>query len=519
MPWYNTDYRPRLPNGSNLLGPEAQVNSDEYNVDAMKRPKFHENVRYALEQETPTRTGVALNGYPVLYYQCASCGQYGEGHLMHVGHKVNWKKYIKDQKPLTHAAAVAAYNDLDNLAYEHAVCNTSHRFETEEEIPDPEAVFNELIAQYIDPVEVGNDVIRINGNPIRLADGATRHRQTTQQAVFDFETAERPDWYPNTRAAMIKEWDRLGYAKPATNRDGKTIVLYWCKSCRHWCEAFSMQLGHNVRWADYAQSIGATTKAQVYQAFNDLENLSMECACCNQGHEWEEWDEDAPEFSITGASAREIRNAEAALAREEAQLLRANLPDHDQMPPGQELSALILLELKIMEWASLRDPRFSQSIGTLKSVPVHFIESATLELLLAGALSIEQDQITEETASVARLEVKRFQDQYVDPFLATCQELFPALSGINRDQLNAFKGAVYGQSGGDVVLGQVTLDRATIESAARHFKVAMDQAETQMEQRRTGVVTQITDDVLTGAVSVWAELLAQAANQGLQGTT
>ena len=80
-------YRPKLPDGfavPNDLGVDPS-----FNLAAMGRPKFHSTIRDALERSVEKKIGRGPDDGRLLFYRCGSCGTWGEGQSMHLGHKVN----------------------------------------------------------------------------------------------------------------------------------------------------------------------------------------------------------------------------------------------------------------------------------------------------------------------------------------------------------------------------------------------------------------------------------------------
>lgn len=341
MPYlYATDYTPDLPSGFNA-GDETELGYDETMALLKKRPKFPEEIREALEQALGMNTRErAPGGQAELQYKCGSCGQFGEGSNMHIGHKVNWKDYLKEKQPLSVAAAFAAYCDLDNLHFEHLVCNTSHIFENSaldeiaggrtlqaiepasrrqelldklQKLPlfrdmsrdevlklDLNAIFMRLASRYedtgvtsgvileVEDEQVGDEVPR--KVEILLAEPVVTHGESDR---CDIDELERPAWDKSTRAGLLAIWKGNGWTETF---DG--ILHYRCGSCGNWGEGYSMHIGHVTNWKNYVKHMVGerdtetntwrAVKSDALYAYNDLNNLRFEHPTCNMGGEWEE---------------------------------------------------------------------------------------------------------------------------------------------------------------------------------------------------------------------------------------
>ncbi len=68
----------------------------------------------------------------------------------------------------------------------------------------------------------------------------------------------------------------------------KTEVYYQCASCLNWFPYEAMQIGHIETWADYIAEKAPADTAEARDAYNDLDNLQLQCSTCNQGHAFEE---------------------------------------------------------------------------------------------------------------------------------------------------------------------------------------------------------------------------------------
>lgn len=303
-------YQPKLPDRY-AVPVDAGVDLT-FDLSAMPRPKFHSTIRDALEVSVEKMNGCDPNGIALLFYRCGSCGLWGEGHLMHLGHKVNWKDYLASKRPRSKQSAILAYNDLHNLHFEHGVCNTSHAFENSAISDADEAIlkFEELATRYkVRSVPLGVNLELSSGYELLLAAPTVGHRSKKAYGPG----FSRPGWDKSTRSGLISVWKGSGWIKEGTTPDNRKLDLYKCGSCGNWGEAFSMQLGHIENWGSYisrtaglAASDGATI-AEAQWAYNDLNNLKFEHPTCNSGHEWEEHDGSDPDFLPDREFGREMQ--------------------------------------------------------------------------------------------------------------------------------------------------------------------------------------------------------------------
>ncbi len=296
------------------------------------RPSFHPRVRAALEAKTETRVLKDPDGKDFLQYKCQACRGFGAGADMHMGHSTNWSDYISPKGPLCDGAIEAAYNDLNNLRFEHIACNVSHIFESTEDVdltgfaaggwdsldataqgvlierlstkawfdgktPDeiramaPSAldIFEKLRARHeaVDDVAAGEMIVDTGGGESRivLAEPIVAHRGT---GLVEIAKMKRPAWDKSTRAGLYTMWKASGLVKKVADE-----TYYRCASCGNWGEGHAMHIGHIENWRTYVASTvgqpdGICIKSHAEWAYNDLRNLQFEHATCNMGHEWEE---------------------------------------------------------------------------------------------------------------------------------------------------------------------------------------------------------------------------------------
>lgn len=299
-------YEPFLPGD---YGPEQKSQPQDKVFVLTKRPEFHESIRGFLEKEWATRQ-VSIGGSPLLQYQCGACEQWGDGAFMHLGHKQNWETYLSEKGPLTKEAAVAAYNDVHNLRFEHIVCNVSHLFEnvdtgdekrwlaalrknslfrdfSDEEIEDLCLVdiFKRLATRYEDTeVASGRQLDLSSDTTILLADPIVNHSDNTPIVWTDLK---RPKWDKSTRAGLYAIWKGNDWVTRGSIDGVDAGEFYRCGSCGHWGEGHSMHIGHIDDWKQHLENCGVQTVAEGQWAYNDLNNLRFEHPTCNMGHEWE----------------------------------------------------------------------------------------------------------------------------------------------------------------------------------------------------------------------------------------
>lgn len=137
---------------------------------------------------------------------------------------------------------------------------------------------------------------------ITFGAGLQREDQVDMDAVNDYVNGlqRRPDWYTHdhsshydTRRYMTEVIHRPTEAV-ITRRDRgsgrmtETLELTWdCECCGQIVLYNGLQLGHRRRWQDELRRAAVTTLPEARAAYNNLNNLRIECATCNAGHDWE----------------------------------------------------------------------------------------------------------------------------------------------------------------------------------------------------------------------------------------
>lgn len=313
MAWrdhFGTGREPALPPGF-PAAPDPEDDPVALNEAYTKRPGFVQPATRDAVYETYRRSNrlrvVTQGGQQAVVCDCISCGQPGHAENMQLGHRTRWADHARALGALTADGVRAAFHDLDNLAFEHQMCNVSHLFEelsdaeelTEDDLAilrrsalfaglDDEAlraltraaIFDKLRSRIEDEVQELGSELQINGRSVIVRQ---QRRAPSGDALFDPATATRPSFFKTTHAALMTMWEAQGWVEPGEG--GKRAR---CGSCGNWGEAISMQLGHIQDWKAYIQSFGPVTQAQATNIYNDLMNLKFEHPLCNQSHEWEE---------------------------------------------------------------------------------------------------------------------------------------------------------------------------------------------------------------------------------------
>lgn len=111
-------------------------------IAKMKRPKWKPETYSAIYADW-NQKGRVKQAAGIEFYSCGSCGNWGEGHAMQLGHGTDWREHIKDKAGIEDDDGIwwadslhaeLAYADLNNLKYEHQSCNVSHDWEELKEL-------------------------------------------------------------------------------------------------------------------------------------------------------------------------------------------------------------------------------------------------------------------------------------------------------------------------------------------------------------------------------------------------
>jgi Domain of unknown function (DUF4157)/HNH/ENDO VII superfamily nuclease with conserved GHE residues len=109
-------------------------------------------------------------------------------------------------------------------------------------------------------------------------------------AAFVSSMTRRPRWYQDedtgagTRQHLLQTSEHRTFIDPFT--DAYTHI-WRCADCGRGVTEAGIDIGHNVAWKTYLQGKGVRDNAEATAAYNDLENLKIECASCNRSHDWE----------------------------------------------------------------------------------------------------------------------------------------------------------------------------------------------------------------------------------------
>jgi hypothetical protein len=100
----------------------------------------------------------------------------------------------------------------------------------------------------------------------------------------------RPEWYTHdhsnrkdTRLYMLERHQPFGTAQ----LQGRTVRTWTCEACGGPVLYEGAHIGHKRRWRDELRAAGVTSASEARAAYNNLNNLRIECSTCNQSHDWE----------------------------------------------------------------------------------------------------------------------------------------------------------------------------------------------------------------------------------------
>jgi len=114
-----------------------------------------------------------------------------------------------------------------------------------------------------------------------------------QAAVNAFvNSLNEPKWYKNyngdrnydTRLWMLEVVQPFSTRSDGRGRLERTWVCQMCGSTEGYA---GIHVGHTVNWKQHLKDAGVLTQAEAKAAYNNLCNLRIECATCNQSHDWE----------------------------------------------------------------------------------------------------------------------------------------------------------------------------------------------------------------------------------------
>jgi len=115
--------------------------------------------------------------------------------------------------------------------------------------------------------------------------------QTTVDAFVG--SLARPKWYEDKEELNPKKDTRmwmLTHRKfvPIDDPFSKNKMrIFQCERCGNGVSESGVDLGHRTDWKTYLKAAGVETPAEARAAYNDLNNLILECRSCNVSHDWE----------------------------------------------------------------------------------------------------------------------------------------------------------------------------------------------------------------------------------------
>jgi len=116
-------------------------------------------------------------------------------------------------------------------------------------------------------------------------------QQVDQQAVDRYvDSLARPGWYRHDHArAQDTRLYMLEVRRPfnPVSINGRLTRTWTCECCGQTMLYEAVHLGHVRRWRDELKRAGVLSAAEARAAYNNLNNLRLECATCNQSHDWE----------------------------------------------------------------------------------------------------------------------------------------------------------------------------------------------------------------------------------------
>lgn len=104
----------------------------------------------------------------------------------------------------------------------------------------------------------------------------------------------KPTWYTDptqlrasrdTRIFMLSHRKFQAVADPWNQQ--RQLRIYQCETCFNGCTESGIELGHVQKWRDHLKSAAVATTAEARAAYNNLNNLRLECRSCNASHDWE----------------------------------------------------------------------------------------------------------------------------------------------------------------------------------------------------------------------------------------
>ncbi|MTI32632.1 GH-E family nuclease [Xanthovirga aplysinae] len=119
------------------------------------------------------------------------------------------------------------------------------------------------------------------------------NNQVDQDAVDRFVDGlhRRPDWYKNeyglnsmdTRLYMLEKVQPFR----TINIQGKLTRAWKCDNCMGTVLYEGLHIGHIKDWKRELKDAGVLNAEEAKAAYNNLNNLRIECSTCNTSHDWE----------------------------------------------------------------------------------------------------------------------------------------------------------------------------------------------------------------------------------------
>lgn len=98
-------------------------------------------------------------------------------------------------------------------------------------------------------------------------------------------------WYSDTREKVLARtepfWHNMPHRTIFGNIAFRPTRLYECQCCHEFVPYAAVDIGHIMQWRDYLKLVGARNHEEAMIAYNELENLRVECATCNRSHDYE----------------------------------------------------------------------------------------------------------------------------------------------------------------------------------------------------------------------------------------
>jgi hypothetical protein len=132
------------------------------------------------------------------------------------------------------------------------------------------------------------------GKHVKLTVDDAISQDKVNQFVDSLKRSEM-DWYESdnpredTKQQVLynSNWPRAVQQDPF----GRGVYEVWqCPNCRQPTTYAGIDLGHITNWKPYLKQAGVTNKTEALAAYNDLNNLRLECGTCNRGHAFEQDD-------------------------------------------------------------------------------------------------------------------------------------------------------------------------------------------------------------------------------------